>query len=319
MNGMSPSDVFSLSQAQVVPQARGKGESLEQAVSQFESLFVDMMLKSMRLASSVFGEGSYLSSNEITMHQQMLDQQLSVSLSERGGIGLADALMRQLGGEVGRPVADASLASFAPITSGTATPVAIARPADPAALEGSTPVAMVPVGSIDGVAESEPGITDKVVGFIREFSDRFERALEGTQLNPQILLAQAALETGWGEHQLRRDNGESANNLFGIKATAASPDRVARTTLEFYDGQPINQVQSFRAYGGLEEGIQDYVNLVTGLPRYAQAVQQADDVQGYAQGLQAGGYATDPHYAVKIKDVYDRIQAALQSINVLSR
>ena len=293
-HAVAQADVFSLTQ--VVPQHTAGEQDLKQAVRQFESLFVGMMLKSMRSAGEIFSSGSYLHSPAVATHQELLDQQLAVSLSNRGGIGLAEPLERQLTGD--------GQGFVRPLRQPAVTPVIRDTQDPPIATRSSGPDALMQ-------APTAPDSLDSVGGFLDRFATTFETALASTPLNPKVVLAQAALETGWGRHLLEDSEGNPANNLFGIKAAADDAEAVHHSTLEFIDGAPIKMVEAFKRYASFADGLQDYVNLITGNPRYAPAVAAAQDPGAYARALQDGGYATDPDYAAKILSVYHRIESFL--------
>ena len=130
------------------------------------------------------------------------------------------------------------------------------------------------------------------------------------------MLAQAAHETGWGQKEIRNADGSTAHNLFGIKASpqwkGATTDVV---TTEYSGGQPRRVVQTFRAYGSYAESFKDYAKLIKDSPRYGAVVAAGNDAQGYAQGLQKAGYATDPAYADKLSRVINttlRLQRSVQ-------
>ncbi len=137
-------------------------------------------------------------------------------------------------------------------------------------------------------------------GFVASIWPHAQRAASELGVDPRALVAQAALETGWGKRHITRDNGSSSHNLFGIKATGWSGERATTGTHEYVNGQRRNEVASFRAYGSMAESFGDYVRLLKNNPRYQAALRAGDDVQGFARGLQQGGYATDPSYAAKI-------------------
>jgi flagellar protein FlgJ len=137
-------------------------------------------------------------------------------------------------------------------------------------------------------------------GFVASIWPHAQRAARELGVDPRALVAQAALETGWGKRHIARDNGSSSHNLFGIKATGWSGERATTGTHEYVNGQRRTEVASFRAYGSMAESFGDYVRLLKSNPRYQAALGAGSDVHGFAQGLQRGGYATDPAYAAKI-------------------
>lgn len=335
MDQVSSAHSFSFADLQVIGKNQpSNSDNLQDAVVQFESLFVNMMLKSMRDANKLLAEGSYLNSSEIQMHQQMLDQQMAVHLSEQGGIGLAEPLLRQLGGgvEPQRPAASEQ----PPLARGQSAQAVTPQPfsaQDLSTLELSTkasinermvqPPAMDPGGQVGGAEEPSRLVNAAEIAptnasnfatpmeFVDKLLPTFRAALANSPINPVTALAQAALETGWGAHQMMQGNGQPAHNLFGIKASNWSGPTAQSQTVEFLDGQPIQQQQSFRAYADWGQSVQDYAKLVENNERYADAVDQAQDPVAYLHGLKDAGYATDPKYAEKILDVLDNIKQML--------
>ena len=294
MDRVSSPHSFSFADVQVIGKnAPSKADNLQDAVVQFESLFVNMMLKSMRDANKLLAEGSYLNSSEIQMHQQMLDQQMAVHLSEQGGIGLAEPLLRQLGG--GLPSGASKQA---------AANEQLLSVQDRAMLE-RTP----------DIKRSAPAASETSFATPMDFVDKllptFTAALADSPINPVTALAQAALETGWGAQQMVQADGKPAHNLFGIKASNWTGPTAQSRTVEFLDGQPIQQHQSFRAYADWSQSVQDYAKLVGDSARYSGAIEQAQDPTAYLHGLQDAGYATDPKYAEKILDVLASIKQML--------
>ncbi len=153
-------------------------------------------------------------------------------------------------------------------------------------------------------------------GFVASIWPHAERAARELGVNPRALVAQAALETGWGRKHIRRDDGGSAHNLFGIKANGWKGDRATTRTHEYVDGVRRNETASFRAYASAADSFSDYVRMLKNSPRYQSALKAGGDVRGFAQGLQQAGYATDPSYAAKIAAIatgptIDRAVAAI--------
>lgn len=243
--------------------------SARAVAQQFEGLFVQMVLKTMREAS--FGD-TLFDSDQSRMYRDMFDGQLSTMLAGNGGIGLTDAILRQLGGEV--------------------------RPTSPPAGTLPRPTAAPPVAR---AAPPAPGLLEQPLHFVRAVWDEARTAAAQLGTEAKLLVAQAALETGWGRHVPQRADGGSSNNFFGVKAGAKwSGDRVAVPTLEFRDGVVRRENASFRAYDSVADGFNDYVRLLKSNPRYRSALELADDPRHFAQALQRAGYATDPAYGQKI-------------------
>lgn len=276
--------------------------SLDQVARQFESLFVQQMMKSMRQAS--LGEG-LMDSEQSLFYRDMYDQQLSIHLAESGGIGLADVIKRQLGGadEAG---ADTTLPAKA-IEEYRRLAMAVnmysapeAGKADRAPLDGVSVA-----GGVEGAPRTD---ADPQHWSAEEFvANLWPWATEAAGLiglKPQALLAQAALETGWGKKLIRAADGAPANNLFGIKADRRwEGDQVSVNTLEYAAGAAMKKRASFRAYDSLRDSFHDYVNFLQSNPRYNEALGATENSQAYFTELQRAGYATDPDYANKINAV----------------
>ncbi len=264
-------------QAQKDPQ-----RALKAAARQFEALFMNMMLKSMRDATPQDG---MFDNDQTRLYTSLLDQQLAQSLSAQG-VGLADIIIKQLS-RVSGPEAPRSPPA-----------AAISAPSQGAAETRSSP----PAGVVPEAASGSSGIRPSAA--IRDFMSKHwasaRAASEATGIPARFLLAQAALESGWGRQEIRSADGTSSFNLFGIKAGRTWPGRVAEAvTTEYADGSAYKTTERFRAYGSHAESFQDYAKLLLDNPRYSQVLAQ-QDAAGFARGLQQAGYATDPKYADKL-------------------
>lgn len=270
-------------------------QALKAAARQFESLFIDMMLKSARAANfkdPLFG------SSQSRFYQDLYDQQLSIQLSKTHTFGLAEMLVQQLrrqwgGSGASNPSAGGSAAATAPV-SGSA-------PQAPSAAAGA------PAASAASAVSPE-----QQSAFARSVWPDAERAARQLGVSPVGLVAQAALETDWGRSLPRTAAGQTSNNLFGIKATA--PWRgasVQSATQEYVNGSPVALQAPFRAYGSCAECFQDYASLLSSNPRYAAALGTGNNVGAFASALQQAGYATDPNYARKLTAVADSLSRAL--------
>ncbi len=260
-------------------------EALREVARQFEALFTQMMLKSMRQAGAA--EGGILDSDQSLFYRDMFDQQLAVTLSQQRGLGLADMIVRQLGGEPApapppRPVSAPPLLPV-PRRIHTANPV-------------PTPVSVVTEALPEG-----PN------GFLKQMWPHARQAARRLGVDPQVLIAQAALETGWGAAVPRFPDGRSSHNLFGIKAHGWSGERVYNQTLEFVAGVAERRREGFRAYSSFAESFRDYAEFLQANPRYSQALEQAGDNEGFVRALHRAGYATDPAYADKILTILDSL------------
>ena len=140
-------------------------------------------------------------------------------------------------------------------------------------------------------------------GFVAGIWAHAQTAAKELGVDARALVAQAALETGWGKRQITHGDGRTSHNLFGIKATGWSGDRATVGTHEYVNGARRNETASFRSYSSPAESFADYVRLLKSNPRYQKALEAGTDVRGFARGLQQAGYATDPSYANKIASI----------------
>jgi flagellar protein FlgJ len=260
--------------------------ALPAVAKQFESMFTEMLLKSMREAN--FGDPLFESQATDTW-QDMFDQQLSLSLSQHGkGLGIADMLMRQLGGHDHAQGAENKNAAVDPHAAGMLDNWK-QRLFDLADATRST--ARKAMSWLPPDAET----------FVRELAPQASIVAKELGLSLRTVLAQAALETQWGKHMPAHADGSSSFNLFGIKAGSSwGGSRVNVPTLEYEGGIAVRKQAQFRSYKSIAESLADYADLIGKDPRYAQARGHGDDVMGYARALVDGGYATDPEYAGKV-------------------
>jgi flagellar protein FlgJ len=149
--------------------------------------------------------------------------------------------------------------------------------------------------------------------FVNRMLPPLRRVASALNLDPQALLAQSALETGWGQRMPRNADGSSSNNMFGIKAGEEwSGARATADTVEVSNGVASTRRTAFRAYASIEESVNDFANLLTSSPRYREALRAGGDAAAYIAGIGKSGYATDPDYSNKLNQILnsDPIQAA---------
>lgn len=257
--------------------------AIKETAKQFEALFMQQLMKSMRDASMASGmldnEGSKLGT-------ELLDTQFATKMTGMPG-GLADAIARQLERQMGLPAAGTGAA---------------ATPAAPAAAGAADAAATMKLSSAQSM-------------FVAGHTASAKAAEAESGIPAAFMVAQAAHESGWGRREIRNADGSSAHNLFGIKAGGGWKGPVAEvTTTEYVDGQARKVTAKFRAYGSYAESFQDYARMMKTSPRYAEVVANASTAQGFAQGLQKAGYATDPAYAEKLTRVINttlRMQRAV--------
>ena len=281
---------------------RQSPEALGQVAEQFEAVFLQMMLKSMRQAS--LGEGLF-DNDQSRLYQEMFDQQIALDMAKKRQAGIADAMERQLRRDAGEPPPEAAAAGQLNVDRLRLRVPAFVEPRQ-AAVDGSRArPELEAAGAATGLAPAEA--FDSAEAFVTRLWPLAEKYGRVLGVDPKLLLAQAALETGWGKSVSRDERGVSSHNLFNIKADERwDGARVRVATLEFEDGMPRRQFATFRAYPTYEASFADYVDFVRSSPRYRQALEQGADSRGYIESLQAAGYATDPHYANKVMDILQR-------------
>jgi len=272
-------------------------EALHAVAQQVDALFLQMMLKSMRDANAASGEGD---SNEMGMYQDMFDKQIALTMSQHQDLGLGSLLTRQI-------AARAAAGGTAAAQPGDATA--------PRAAAGPPPVGAPPP------ATSAPptSMTQSVGDFVDQVMPSIRTAAQALGLNPLALLAQAALETGWGKRMARTADGNPSLNLFGIKADDTwAGARAASNTVEYAGGVATQRQAAFRAYGSVEESVNDFATLLKNSPRYRHAAAAGADAQAYVDGIGRSGYATDPEYAAKLTEILhsNTLRAAVKAIKL---
>ncbi len=301
-------------------QARTDRNAATNAVAQqFEGLFLQQMLAAMRSASTI-DQGQH--SSTMDFYREMHDKQLAQTIAGQGGLGVARLIAAQVPGAVqdasepavpaNAELPRATTASPIPVPAvSTAIPVADVLPTTAAAARVTLSNDPVDSGVVlhrvlnDDFAEVAQNAAlnerwQEPARFVADLLPEARQAAERLGVSPQLLIAQAALETGWGKHTMKFDDGRNSFNLFGIKAGANwQGSSLQRASLEFSDGALHSEVSRFRAYSSPAHSLRDYVDFIQSSPRYGEALQSGDD-QGYIRAIQAAGYATDPDYADKV-------------------
>jgi flagellar protein FlgJ len=260
-------------------------QAIGAVAQQVEALFLQMMLKSMRDATAA----EQTDSNAMGMYQDMFDKQVALSISQHADLGIGRLLKRQLAGRTAPGAA--KLTSGAPTASATASPAAPTTAA-------TAPLAQTP-------AE-----------FVQRLLPPIRRAAGALGVDPMGMLAQAALETGWGQRMPRNADGSLSHNVFGIKAgdewTGA---RATADTVEISNGVATPRRSAFRAYGSIEDSVNDFASLLKSSPRYREVIAAGGNAASYIAGIGKSGYATDPEYANKLNQILhgDTLQAAMAS------
>lgn len=272
----------------------GDENAIKEAAKQFEAIFVQMMLKSMRKAQDALADkDSPFNSQQVKFYRDMHDQQLAVDLSTNGNMGLADLIVQQLSPDDAKNFTPASIMRNDATLSDIQRSRALNNSASTHTFEGSTQ-------PTKQAAFASP--TD----FIQQLLPKAEAIAESLGISPKALLAQAAVETGWGRYVIHDHNGKNSHNLFGIKADKGwQGDKTAIDTLEYQQGIAKQQKAAFRTYSSFNDSLQDYVSFVKDNPRYEGAVKNSNDPKAYFEALQKAGYATDPAYADKVMSVFN--------------
>lgn len=276
-------DVRSLEDLKTRASKDPKG-AVQAAAKQFEALFMQELVKSMRKATLSSG----MLDNEATkMGTEMLDGQIATQLSGMPG-GLSEAISRQLQARM----------------VGTAD----AAPSRTSAWRAPAPGAGAAIMTDRGAwaarfEDSSTKVNAVQANFVVDHLKAAQMAEQRTGIPAAYMVAQAGHESGWGRSEIRHADGKPSYNLFGIKAGSNWQGKTATvTTTEYIQGEPRKVQAKFRAYSSYAEAFEDYARLLAGNPRYSQAVNaaQSQSAQGFALGLQKGGYATDPAYASKL-------------------
>jgi flagellar protein FlgJ len=295
-------------------------EAIKATARQFEAMFMNMMLKSMRDATPQDGP---LDSEQSRSFTAMLDQQLSQNLANRG-VGLAEVLVKQLSKTAS--IAPESTASNPPVTAKPTSVDQIARYQAVAAMnqnklteisasntenQPNTQLEMsmanidpdnkTPRNESIGNSSSGSTLTQTKKAFQQNMASAAQEASIASGIPTQYLIGQAALESGWGKREIKGQDGTNSFNLFGIKATGDWKGKVvSATTTEYINGEKQQRVEKFRAYDSYAESFKDFTKLIRNNPRYDNVIGNGQNPAEYAQALQKGGYATDPQYANKL-------------------
>lgn len=320
-NKMSYHDLGSLQQIRTTA-GKDKEGALRQAAEQFESIFFSMLLGSMRKAGEAFEVEGMMNSQTTKFYRDMQDSQMATELSQSGALGLADLLVQQLSPALGIQNKPPVQAHSLPDT--TEKQLAMPKVILPARLslaelsntaqnvlnktqQAVIPAteAIVPQAEIAPKAAKADWQVASPVEFVKQLLPAARQSAKALGLDPLALVAQAALETGWGQRMIKTVQGGNSFNLFGIKANSSWQGETAVVdTLEYRQGIAKKEQAKFRSYDSPQHSLQDYVAFIKQNPRYQDAVNATADPKAYFEQLQAAGYATDPAYANKIMAVY---------------
>jgi flagellar protein FlgJ len=257
--------------------------AVREAAKQFETMFTQQLLKSMRDSTM----NTEMMDNEGSkMGTEMLDSQWASKIAGQPG-GLSDIIARQLERQMG-------------ITQGVTAKPASANPAPIDPLHPDAPISLPQKAA---------------ASFIQTHTDAAAAAEKTTGIPATFMIAQAAHETGWGRKEIKNADGTTSYNLFGIKAGPNWKGATTETTTTEYIGGRAHKVtQTFRAYASYAESFADYANTMKNSPRYAAVVAAGNDANGFAKGLQKAGYATDPSYATKLAKMIHMTERVQQTL-----
>ena len=279
---------------------------LREVAGQFEALFLQMMLKNMRAAS--FGDSLMGDNKQHELYRDMMDQQLSLDMASGKGIGLADSIVRQLGGTPDKRVTEA-MPVYRPVNAAAPAKVYKHSADSNGGVDSTRPVQTAQDSVASSATASNAGNRKSdwhdPVSFAKAVWPHVKRAAGKLNVSPVGVLAQAALETGWGAKVMHGNDGNSSLNLFGIKAASGwQGEAVSKRTIEFDGGVARQEVARFRAYPDVASTFTDYADFLGNNPRYETVKNTGNDVAEFARALADSGYATDPRYAEKIEDIF---------------
>jgi flagellar protein FlgJ len=305
---------------------KGENSALKEVAQQFEGIFVQMLMKSMRDANAVFESDSPMNSQYTKFYEQMHDQQMSLNLSGQGMLGLADLMVQQLD-PTNSPMTPASVlrgdsdssarsngftldnghAMQMPTSRTTASsPLGLGTSVAPQTLDSLLSGKILPSAALN-VDKSQADFTSQDE-FVSRLYPHAEKAAKQLGTTPEVLIAQSALETGWGQKMVKGVAGQQSNNLFNIKADNRwQGDKAQVNTLEYQQGVAVKQKADFRVYDDIGQSFNDFVSFVSNSERYQDAMKKAANPQAFVQSLQDAGYATDPKYTDKVMQVMKTI------------
>lgn len=296
-------------------------KALRAAAEQFESIFTQMLFKSMRNANSSF-KSDMMSSDNQQFFEQMRDDQMSTELSKKGSLGLADMIVAQLGASLNQepPVhngknleQDARMAMRKAATDETLRlPVDYSYPKGSEAKQASqveSPAITQLEKALAARPVQQPQKFDSPQQFVETMKPYAEKAAKALGVDSNVLIAQAALETGWGKKVIQ-NSVDSSHNLFNIKADRSwQGDKIAKNTLEYHDNIAVTENAAFRSYDNYEESFSDFVRFLNQNPRYERALQQTQSSESFIKGIHSAGYATDPNYSAKVMSVMKTVES----------
>jgi flagellar protein FlgJ len=289
---ISTMDVQGLSNLKQLAQTDAQ-KALPEVAKQFEGIFMQAMLKAMRASHAFLPEDSPFKNDKMNTFQEMLDGQYATTITKGEGLGLAKQLTEAISRQRGIPIEESSqsIMSAKMIDTKLST------------LVGSQTLPVVNA-AINHVSASTKEVPTSIDHFVKTLLPYAKKAASVLGLDPKLLIAQAALETGWGKSIAKGQFGESSLNYFNIKSVNNEDKSVKIKTKEFVADKAISVIDSFRKYDSIMDSFNDYVNLIATHDRYAQAKSSASNPDRYLKAIHQAGYATDPNYSDKVLSIY---------------
>ena len=285
-------------------------ETIREVANQFESMFATMLIKSMRDANAAFETESPFNNQQTKFYTEMQDKQLAVDISRHGSLGLADALVRQLDpSSIIRPHAIPENQLNMPNSEQKMLSLTAEVPETLFKKPDQLQPSMQTELNSHALNQDAPNTQQKAdfsspSSFIETLLPYAQKAAKALGISPEVMIAQSALETGWGQKVLQKSDQQSSHNLFNIKShNSWQGESVNKNSLEVENGVGVKRSSNFRVYENLQASFKDYTDFIRNNKRYDQALQQGDNAERYIEELQQAGYATDPQYAEKIKTI----------------
>lgn len=281
-----------------------KEVGLQSAAKQFEAIFMQMLLKSMRSAQEVLESDSPFNSESTKFYRDMHDQQMSLELSNNGSLGLSELIVRQLGGDSENFTPKSVLRSDGNIDS-RGKNVLYNSVKENTLISSLSKLPRQKNDFVTQLSHQMPAKSDPVFehpkDFVSAITESAKKVQQKLNIPFEVVIAQAALETGWGQKIIQTDKGQSSHNLFNIKADARwQGEKTNKETLEFEQGAMVKKREPFRVYSSISASINDYISHLSSNDRYKSALDTPKNVEHFLHSLQKAGYATDPNYAKKI-------------------
>ena len=272
-------------------------QALKAVAKQMEGLFVQMMLKSMRQAS--FKDGLF-NTQQSEMFTSLYDQQISQNIADKGKMGFADLMVKQLSGKSDAVAETTTATREVPLNISPARFIGVP-------LRRQTEVPQQAQANNERAALPEvPAIPGG--GFISRMMAPAMAVARLSGIPHQLIIAQAALESGWGKREILTEEGKPSHNLFGVKATAEWHGETTEiTTTEYENGVAQKIKDKFKVYSSYAEALEDYTSLISRNPRYKNVV-KSETPEIAAKALQSAGYATDPAYAKKLINIIQQVR-----------